>query len=128
MNHLQTDEETPASRQASFIPAFSGDSYLELPTLRHVGKDFHIEVWFLTHKLDGLLIYNGQQTNGHGDFISLNLAGGRLEFRFDLGGGATSLTSADPVTLNEWHIARLSRRGRQGSLQLDDGRAWIGEF
>ena len=29
-------------------PAFS-PSFLELPTLSHVSKAFHIEIWFLSH-------------------------------------------------------------------------------
>ena len=56
-------------------------SFIELPTLRHVGKAFHIEVWFLSHHPEGLILYNGQQSNGHGDFMSLNLVQGHMQFR-----------------------------------------------
>ncbi|XP_066597691.1 agrin-like isoform X2 [Prorops nasuta] len=103
------------------IPEMSGDGYLELPCLEGVAKAFSIELWFLSHASDGLLLYNGQLNNGRGDFISLNLVHGKLEFRFNLGSGIANITSPDPVTLDTWHVVRISRLGREGVLQLDDG-------
>ncbi|XP_076388607.1 agrin isoform X4 [Megachile rotundata] len=103
------------------IPQMSRDGFLELPCLEGVAKAFSIELWFLTHASDGLLLYNGQLNNGRGDFISLNLVHGRLEFRFNLGSGIANITSPDPVTLDTWHCVRISRLGREGVLQLDDG-------
>ncbi|KOC64151.1 Agrin, partial [Habropoda laboriosa] len=103
------------------IPEMSGDGFLELPCLEGVAKAFSIELWFLTHASDGLLLYNGQLNNGRGDFISLNLVHGKLEFRFNLGSGIANITSPDPVTLDTWHCVRISRLGREGVLQLDDG-------
>lgn len=98
-----------------------GDGFLELPCLDGVAKSFSIELWFLTEANDGLLIYNGQLNNGRGDFISLNLVHGKLEFRFNLGSGIANITSPDSVSLNSWHCVRISRLGREGLLQLDDG-------
>ena len=103
------------------IPEMSGDGFLELPCLEGVAKAFSIELWFLTHASDGLLLYNGQLNNGRGDFISLNLVQAKLEFRFNLGSGIANITSPDPVTLDTWHCVRISRLGREGVLQLDDG-------
>ncbi|XP_054001386.1 agrin-like isoform X3 [Hylaeus anthracinus] len=103
------------------IPEMTGDGFLELPCLEGVAKAFSIELWFLTHASDGLLLYNGQLNNGRGDFISLNLVHGRLEFRFNLGSGIANITSPDPVTPDTWHCVRISRLGREGVLQLDDG-------
>ncbi|XP_076277738.1 agrin-like isoform X5 [Lasioglossum baleicum] len=103
------------------IPEMSGDGFLELPCLDGVAKAFSIELWFLTHAPDGLLLYNGQLNNGRGDFISLNLIHGKLEFRFNLGSGIANITSPDTVTLDTWHCVRISRLGREGVLQLDDG-------
>lgn len=103
------------------IPEMSGDGFLELPCLEGVAKAFSIEVWFLTHASDGVLLYNGQLNNGRGDFISLNLVQGKLEFRFNLGSGIANITSPDTVSLDTWHCVRISRLGREGVLQLDDG-------
>ena len=36
---------------------------------------------------DGMLFYNGYTTDRTGDFISLGLVNGYVEFRFDLGTG-----------------------------------------
>ena len=45
----------------SFVPRFHGDSFAELPTLRHVGREFDIVVWFLAYDTDaGVILYNGQ--------------------------------------------------------------------
>ena len=70
-------------------------SFLELPTLSHVSKAFHIELWFLCQRLNGLLLYNGQNSNGHGDFLSINLVGGRVQLRYDLGSGPANLTTKE---------------------------------
>ncbi|XP_051154479.1 agrin-like isoform X3 [Leptopilina boulardi] len=103
------------------IPEMKGDGFLELPCLDGVAKAFSIELWFLTEANDGLLLYNGQLNNGRGDFISLNLVNGKLEFRFNLGSGIANITSPDIVSLSSWHCVRISRLGREGLLQLDDG-------
>lgn len=99
----------------------NGYGFLEMPCLDGVAKAFSIELWFLTTANDGLLLYNGQLNNGRGDFISLNLVNGKLEFRFNLGSGIANITSPDTVSLSSWHCVRISRLGREGLLQLDDG-------
>lgn len=103
------------------IPEMTGDGYLELPCLEGVAKTFSIELWFLTRAADGLLLYNGQLSNGRGDFVSLNLVGGRLQFRYNLGSGTANISSPDPVSLDTWHSVRISRLGREGLLRLDNG-------
>ncbi|XP_029165671.1 agrin-like isoform X4 [Nylanderia fulva] len=103
------------------IPEMNGNGFLELPCMEGIAKAFSIELWFLTRANDGLLLYNGQLDNGKGDFISLNLVNGRLEFRFNLGSGIANITSPDPVSRDIWHCVRISRLGREGVLQLDDG-------
>jgi hypothetical protein len=47
----------------------------------------NIEMVFRPSEADGLLLYNGYATDGTGDFISLALRNGTVEFRFDLGTG-----------------------------------------
>ncbi|XP_023317624.1 agrin-like isoform X1 [Trichogramma pretiosum] len=103
------------------IPEMHGDGFLELPCLEGVARTFSIELWFLTRATDGLLLYNGQLANGRGDFISLNLVDGLLEFRYNLGSGIANITSPDPVSLDTWHSVRISRLGREGLLRLDNG-------
>ncbi|XP_058793471.1 agrin-like isoform X2 [Phymastichus coffea] len=103
------------------IPEMKGDGFIELPSLEGVAKTFSIELWFLTRSTEGLLLYNGQLNNGRGDFISLNLVQGKLQFRFNLGSGIANITSPDIVMLDTWHSVRISRLGREGLLRLDNG-------
>ncbi|XP_076372901.1 agrin-like [Tachypleus tridentatus] len=74
------------------VPEFNGEAFLQLPTLPNVGLAFTIEVWFLTYKLDGMLLYNGQKSPPSGDFVSLNLVDGYVQLRFDLGSGVASVS------------------------------------
>ena len=48
---------------------------------------------------DGLILYNGQDNFGKGDFIAFGLRAGVPEFRFNLGGGVTVIKASNPVKL-----------------------------
>lgn len=76
----------------SYIPEFVGNSYIQFPQLKNVGKAFSIDVWFMPKSPNGLLLYNGQLKNGRGDFISLLLVHGHVQFRFNLGSGIANIT------------------------------------
>ncbi|XP_031777264.1 uncharacterized protein LOC100678116 isoform X3 [Nasonia vitripennis] len=114
-------ENLDAELTEFLIPELTGDGFLELTCLEGVARTFSIELWFLTRAKDGLLLYNGQLNTGRGDFISLNLVQGRLEFRFNLGSGIANITSPDIVSLDTWHSVRISRLEREGLLRLDNG-------
>lgn len=73
-----------------FVPAFSGNSFIELEGMK-MGDQHKVEVEFLSSKPDGMIFYQGQKTDGNGDFISLNLVDSFLEFRYDLGSGIAEL-------------------------------------
>ncbi|CAL4097372.1 unnamed protein product, partial [Meganyctiphanes norvegica] len=113
--------------QGSVIPDFNGNGYLELLTMENVESSFTLEIWFLTRSYSGVLLYNGQRANegisSHGalDFISLNINKGYVEFTFNLGSGHAKLVSPDLVSLNTWHVVRVRRKKRRGTLQLDRG-------
>lgn len=49
---------------------------------------------------NGLIFYNGQKSDGKGDFISLALNNGILEFRYDLGKGPATIRSVHPRAYN----------------------------
>lgn len=76
----------------SYIPEFSGTSYIQFPQLKHVGKTFTIDISFMPKSANGLLLYDGQLKNGRGDFISLLLVHGFIQFRFNLGSGIANIT------------------------------------
>lgn len=46
---------------------------------------------------NGLIFYNGQKSDGKGDFISLGLYSGILEFRYDLGKGPAIIRFSSPA-------------------------------
>lgn len=72
-----------------------------------------------------MILYNGQKPNNHNkpgssdDFFSFGLRNGVPEFRFDVGSGAAIITASEPVTLNEWHTARLEREKKHGFMYID---------
>lgn len=65
-------------------------------------------------------MYNGQKYGGSGDFFSFGLNNGYPEFRFDVGSGAAIIKASEPVTLNEWHTARLERTKKHGTMYIDE--------
>ncbi|XP_031335468.1 agrin-like isoform X3 [Photinus pyralis] len=102
------------------IPQFNGSSYIVFPKLEGISKTFSMEVFFLSTFESGMLLYSGQLRNGHGDFISLNLVKGYLQFRFNLGSGVANITSDRKIEIGKWHWARISRNGREGLLHFDN--------
>ncbi|XP_016000014.2 agrin isoform X2 [Rousettus aegyptiacus] len=114
------------------LPAdFSGSSFLELKGLhtfeRDLGEKMALDVVFLARGPSGLLLYNGQKTDGRGDFVSLALRDRHLEFRYDLGKGAAVLRSEEPVALGAWTRVSLERNGRKGAMRVGDGPRVLGE-
>ncbi|XP_010625959.1 agrin isoform X3 [Fukomys damarensis] len=114
-----------------FLADFSGFSYLELKGLHTFGRDLgekmELEIVFLTRGPSGLLLYNGQKTDGRGDFVSLALRDWHLEFRYDLGKGAAVIRSKEPVALGIWKKVSLERNGRKGALRVGNGPRVLGE-
>nr|XP_045249578.1 pikachurin isoform X3 [Macaca fascicularis] len=75
------------------------------------------EITFRPDSGDGVLLYS--YDTGSKDFLSINMAGGHVEFRFDCGSGTGVLRSEDPLTLGNWHELRVSRTAKNGILQVD---------
>ena len=67
--------------QDLMMPSFAGRSYLELVRIHHVNKELTMEVEFRTLNNDGILVYAGQNENGQGDYVSLSVKDGHVEFR-----------------------------------------------
>ncbi|KAM5125370.1 LOW QUALITY PROTEIN: agrin-like [Callospermophilus lateralis] len=126
----QTVSEMDGSAQP-FLADFHGFSYLELRGLhtfeRDLGSKMALEVVFLARGPSGLLLYNGQKTDGKGDFVSLALHDQHLEFRYDLGKGAAVIRSKEPIALGSWIRVLVERNGRKGALHVGDGPRVLGE-
>jgi len=63
------------------IPSFSGSSYMLLRRVQYVSRDVSIVMRFKPLRPDGMLLYTAQYDDGRGDFMSLALRHGYLEFR-----------------------------------------------
>lgn len=109
------------------IPSFNGTSHLQFVGFGDKAVMFtEVLMVIKPNKADGLFLYNGQKMDRTGDFISLNLINGYVEFRFDLGSGAAVIRSPSPISLHEWHTVYAVRTGREGVLKVDDQQTTIG--
>lgn len=84
---------------------------------RHYLSFMELEITFRPDSGDGVLLYSYDTDSK--DFLSLNMAGGHVEFRFDCGSGTGVLRSEEPLTLGHWHELRVSRTAKNGILQVD---------
>ncbi|GAB1602266.1 basement membrane-specific heparan sulfate proteoglycan core protein-like isoform X6, partial [Argonauta hians] len=103
-------------------PYFNKTSYISYPAIDDGHKVLTIDILIKPRTLDdGIILYEGQQQNGNGDFVALLLKdGGYLEFRFDVGSGPAIIRSAEPIRVNEWVHVKLHRDGNIGMLQVGD--------
>jgi len=70
------------------VPFFGGHSFLQFTGLRRTVLTFaEIDVVFRPTDHDGLILYNGYSTDRSGDFLSLAMRDGYVEYRFNLGTG-----------------------------------------
>uniref|UniRef100_A0AAQ4RDA0 Agrin n=1 Tax=Gasterosteus aculeatus aculeatus TaxID=481459 RepID=A0AAQ4RDA0_GASAC len=106
-----------------YMPLFNGDSYLELKGLHLYGQDLRqkvsMTVVLMANDSNGLIFYNGQKSDGRGDFISLSLNDGILEFRYDLGKGPATIRSLKRLQLNVWNTINLERSNRKGEITVN---------
>ena len=101
------------------VPRFSGNSYLQLTKMDNTDQMLDIEVEFRSSTMHGILLYNAQNSDARGDFISLAINDGYVEFKYDLGSGAAKIRSQQRISLNTFHHVKAKRRGKEGMLQLD---------
>ncbi|KAM9752573.1 agrin isoform 6-T6 [Menidia menidia] len=118
-------------RRGAYIPQFNGNSYLQLKGLHLYGHELHqklsMTVVFMANGSNGLIFYNGQKSDGKGDFISLSLNNGILEFRYDLGKGPAIIRSKKPIQLNVWNTVNLERSQRKGEIMVNQKDRVMGE-
>jgi agrin len=93
-------------------------------------KAYHklnIDIELKTFSENGLILYDQQKADGSGDFVSLALVNGFVEFRYNLGDGVVTLTSLEKLTLNEYHTISAKRYHRDGILSVDDMEDVVGQ-
>ncbi|XP_050098392.1 uncharacterized protein LOC126579122 isoform X2 [Anopheles aquasalis] len=100
------------------VPSFNGSSYL-----RYAPLGDSCIIWFELKIIikplleDGLLLYSGHHE--YGDYISLCLNMGYVEFTYDLGSGPATVRSEIPLTMGQWHTIKVSRTSRLAVLKID---------
>ena len=98
------------------VPSFNGSSYLQFSGLEEAsGLYLEVQIVFKPRSANGVILYNGERMDGGGDFVSINLVDGFVEFRFNPGNGPAIIRSLQPIELNEWHTVYASRTGHDGS-------------
>ncbi|XP_066971041.1 LOW QUALITY PROTEIN: agrin-like [Macrobrachium rosenbergii] len=107
-------------------PSFSGSSFLEIKKIKAYNK-VQIELEFRTFTDSGILLYSQQEQDGSGDFISLALVDGFVEFRYNLGSGPAIIRSHERVQMKSFHRVVANRYQRDGKLQLDSSEDAVGK-
>lgn len=70
-----------AESKLYIIPEFAGKSFLEFTRIQSFSQ-ISIKIEFKPMETEGLLLYNGEDEKTKGDFISLAMVNGHVEFRF----------------------------------------------
>ncbi|GIY34897.1 hypothetical protein CDAR_522171 [Caerostris darwini] len=112
------DFTTPATANVIGMPLFAGRSYLELSKLEAYSR-LAIELEVRTLANDGIILYNGQTASGKGDYVSLAIKDGFVEFKYDLGSGVVVLRSSQRLQLGRFHRIIAKRYQRDGMLSVD---------
>ncbi|XP_059609965.1 pikachurin [Phlebotomus argentipes] len=100
------------------VPSFNGSSYLRFAPLGDsalIWLEFKIII--KPQQEDGLLLYSGH--HDYGDYISLCLNMGHMEFTFDLGSGPATVRSEFPLSMGQWHTVKISRTARLAVMKVD---------
>ena len=67
---------------------FNGTGFIQFEGLgSSAWSKIEVEIIIKPQSQNGLLFYNGDRNDGHGDFILVSLKNGFVEFRFDCGTG-----------------------------------------
>eukprot|EP00112_Aurelia_sp_Birch-Aquarium-sp1_P015773 Seg3520.1 transcript_id=Seg3520.1/GoldUCD/mRNA.D3Y31 product=Pikachurin protein_id=Seg3520.1/GoldUCD/D3Y31 len=110
-----------SNRTILTIPKFSNSSYLQFESLgSSAWSKLDIEMVIKPASDNGLLLYNGDKIEGEGDFVSIALQSGIVEFRFDCGTGPAVIRSTLKLNSTKWHHVRVERNGKIGYLTVDN--------
>lgn len=101
---------------SALVPYFPQNplSYMSFPALSDVYLELDILLSFRPEATDGMLLYNGQSSQGSGDFVCFGLSGAFPEFRFDVGSGPAIIRGQNQLELNKWHTVHLKRERTNG--------------
>lgn len=114
-------EQDPCSKKEYPYPFFTGKSTISLGKLAGYHKlSIEIEITPYLDFQHGILIFSSQHANGSGDFISLALIDGYVEFRYGLGDGPAKLRSISRLLAGITYHIVAKRYNRDGLLRVND--------
>lgn len=100
-------------------PSFDGTSYIQLKTIKAYHK-VNIEIEFKSYVDDGILLYNQQKIDGTGDFLTVAIVNGFIEFRYNLGNGVVKIVGLKRIEKGKYHRVTAKTYHRDGMLKIDD--------
>ncbi|RWS15617.1 agrin-like protein [Dinothrombium tinctorium] len=110
---------------------FSGTTFIKPPYLKMARLNAFIrlslEIEFQAFAENGIILFNGQTASGAGDFISLALRGGHVEFKYNLGSGQVVLRSHRKIDLQTRVRVAVRRYLRDGKLSVSGQQDVIGK-
>ncbi|XP_055884413.1 laminin subunit alpha-like isoform X2 [Biomphalaria glabrata] len=110
----RTIDSTAGTRYGLTISSRS--EYLNLGPKLRLGPNTIIAT-FRTSAPDGVIFYTSDKK--HVDHLTIFMLKGKVFFGFDFGSGPASMSSTETYNDNEWHIVKVVRRGKEGSLFID---------
>ncbi|KAM9115672.1 basement membrane-specific heparan sulfate proteoglycan core protein isoform 4-T4 [Pangshura tecta] len=121
--HLGKSGATCREGVMATTPSFDGsDSFVSYPPLTNIHYELRLDVEFKPLSPNGLVLFSGGTGAPVGDFVSLAMASGHVEFRYELGSGMAVLRSTEPLALGQWHKVSAERIGKDGTLQVDSSK------
>ncbi|KAK3607077.1 hypothetical protein CHS0354_039132 [Potamilus streckersoni] len=114
---------------------FNGKTYLkynnEVEMTQPAQKDNKFKLQFRTVEQNGLLLFQSSGPSILGDYLSLCIVNGRVEFSYNLGKQSEinifKLRSTLDVYDGVWHTVIAYREKRHGSLQVDQEQPIVGD-
>ncbi|XP_067947805.1 agrin-like isoform X2 [Watersipora subatra] len=98
------------------VPRFDGNSFLAYLWDRQK-EFFDIHLTIIPTHASGILLYSGSD-RWSGDFMSLVLNDGFLQYRFNLGEGSTLLQSEERLVTNRKYFVRIKQVKNKGHLMV----------
>ncbi|EMP24866.1 Basement membrane-specific heparan sulfate proteoglycan core protein, partial [Chelonia mydas] len=121
--HLGKSGETCMEGVMATTPSFNGsNSFISYPPLTNIHYELRLEVEFKPLSPSGLILFSGGSGAPVEDFVSLAMASGHVEFRYELGSGMAVLQSTEPLALGQWHKVSAERINKDGTLQVDSSK------
>lgn len=82
-------------------PFFRGDddAFISYPPLTNIHYELNVDIEIKPLSPDGLIFFSGGSGSPVADFVSLSMASGHLEFRYELGSGNGSTAIFPKLTV-----------------------------